>query len=92
MPGSEFLFRVHGTSKLITMSELVTRMNEIIAEQVQRDFAVIDEIALAAMNDMLERFEEKTRVEVFDANLINRGSPNTTLGNMTIADAIKKFN
>ena len=83
---------MHGTGQLLTLPELVERMNNIITDRVQRDFKEFDEIALMAMNNMLESLERRTKVEVFDSKLISRNATNATLGDMSVAAAIEKFN
>ena len=91
MTGFEFLFRLHGTSELLTMKELLERMDDIISEKVQRDFKEFDNAAIKAMEDMMDAFKSSKKVEIYDSKLISKSATKSTLGDMTVKAALEKF-
>lgn len=74
---NEFLFQLERTGHLMNLRELEHEMNEIISEQVQRDFRKMD----------------KLMVEIYDSrqSIPEQNPPLRSLGKMPLDLAIRKF-
>lgn len=74
---NEFLFQLERTGHLMNLRELEHEMNEIISEQVQRDFKKMD----------------KMMVEIYDSRQSSpeQNPPLRSLGKIPLDLAIRKF-
>jgi hypothetical protein len=72
----EFLYRWPGGRHLMNLFELEKRMAQIIGDRIVSDGAAMDKIM----------------VEVYDAHILRRNSAESaTLGKMSVASAVQKF-
>ena len=76
MIAAEFLFRLPGSNRLLSLSELECEMDTVIATSMRDDFSAMDRIM----------------VEIFDSRVLRNNLPTkATLGKIPVSAAIQKF-